>query len=586
MNVRLPKPKDWQDFERKTRELLAHVLADPNTRMHGRTGQPQHGVDIWGYRNEDLSKLIGVQCKLSNDEITAAELRAELEKTTSFTPTISEFILVTTAARDATIQQAARELTQSLIGTDRPILVDVWGWEDIEEAAAKHADAWKTFDPTFNPFAAQTREEIREGFRALHSRLETIGPKIPSRRTLAPSETEPPLIQLFFSYAHHDEGTDPELVEAFSKDLEHRVQGRLVKTKFQIWRDKFSIRTGDDWNEEIEQAIRSSDVFLALVTPKWMGSVACQKEFLLFRDIERQVAAGPYVIPIIARNLDQEKTHFDEEQKTIFSDLQRRQYRKVPAKDFRNLGSDKRIDLVENVADDVYGMILRIRDIRSRGSFQTTSTRETPELSTASVKSPISRPHRFPDTDFLRAYEVLIGPADDGAERALYAQAEFFDRLYVEDGDVRLEFGIYRAKLSVTYTGSGKVSRSNLLEGRGRNTYYANPDGEPLTHTVFVEGTSDKPTLGELALMPTKGDNKYAEIARTTSDVKAQDLNVSLEVSLNSEGLYFEDDDLDKPSPNQRAKIAAIVLQLARKEPESAANRRAVRLIPVKERKP
>jgi tetratricopeptide (TPR) repeat protein len=181
-NVRLPKPKDWQDFERKTRDLFAHVLADPNTRMHGRTGQPQHGVDIWGYRKEDLTKLVGVQCKLSNDEIAVAELKIELQKAKSFIPAISEFCLVTTAARDVKIQQAARELTQNLSKTARPIRVEVWGWDDIEEATANYADAWKIFDPTFNPFAEQALDEARVGFRALQDHLEEIDLKIDSTR--------------------------------------------------------------------------------------------------------------------------------------------------------------------------------------------------------------------------------------------------------------------------------------------------------------------------------------------------------------------------------------------------------------------
>jgi tetratricopeptide (TPR) repeat protein len=193
-NVRLPRPKDWQDFERKTRELFARVLADPNTRMHGRSGQPQHGVDIWGYRNEDLTKLVGVQCKLSNDEIAAAELTTELEKAKGFIPAISEFFLVTTAARDGKIQQVARELTQSLSGTARPIRVEIWGWDDIEETAAKYAEAWKIFDPTFNPFAEQARDEARIRFDTLDSRLESIDSKVDTVRPPAPSGRAPPFI--------------------------------------------------------------------------------------------------------------------------------------------------------------------------------------------------------------------------------------------------------------------------------------------------------------------------------------------------------------------------------------------------------
>jgi hypothetical protein len=156
----LLKPKDWQDFERKTRVLFECVLADPNTQMNGRIGQPQHGVDIWGYRKEDRQRLVGVQCKRSDDAITTAELEAELEKAKGFEPPISEFIVVTTAPRDAKIQQRARELTESLSQKERPISVTVWGWQDVEEQAARYVDAHHAFDPTFNPYVERAQQEI------------------------------------------------------------------------------------------------------------------------------------------------------------------------------------------------------------------------------------------------------------------------------------------------------------------------------------------------------------------------------------------------------------------------------------------
>jgi tetratricopeptide (TPR) repeat protein len=159
-NTRLLKPKDWQDFERKTRALFACVLADPNTQMNGRTGQPQHGVDIWGYRNGDPNRLVGIQCKQSDDPVTVAELEAELEKAKGFRPPIKQFFLVTTAPRDARIQQRARALTENLSQTERPIFVAVWGWQDVEEQAAKYVDAHRAFDPTFNPYAEGAKQEI------------------------------------------------------------------------------------------------------------------------------------------------------------------------------------------------------------------------------------------------------------------------------------------------------------------------------------------------------------------------------------------------------------------------------------------
>lgn len=173
-NTRLPKPKDWQDFERKARHLFEHVLADPDIHMHGRNGQSQHGIDFWGLRNQDSNRVVGVQCKLSNDDITADELTRELDKTKDFFLPISEFYLVTTAARDAKIQQITYEKTQSSRAADRPMRIEVWGWEDVEDAAAKYAEAWQIFDPTFNPFAERARAEAQEGFKEVTEQLRAL----------------------------------------------------------------------------------------------------------------------------------------------------------------------------------------------------------------------------------------------------------------------------------------------------------------------------------------------------------------------------------------------------------------------------
>ncbi len=158
----LPKPKNWQDFETKTRVLFACILGDPNTQQNGRSGQAQNGVDVYGYRDRDTSQLVGVQCKKKyGAEVSEAELRTEVNKAKKFKPAISEFILVTTAPRDQNIQTVARTITSELQGTDRPFPVFVWGWEDIEENAAQHADAWKAFDPTWNPYVEQEFEKLR-----------------------------------------------------------------------------------------------------------------------------------------------------------------------------------------------------------------------------------------------------------------------------------------------------------------------------------------------------------------------------------------------------------------------------------------
>ncbi|MEP3476426.1 MAG: hypothetical protein ABJN57_09425 [Hyphomicrobiales bacterium] len=157
----LPKPTNWEHFERCCCKLFKCILEDPNAHMHGRGGQAQHGVDVYGYRKRDIENLVGVQCKKKYEKaVTEKELIDELEKAKKFEPRIKEFFLLTTAARDTKIQEVARKLTLELSKSDHPIEVIVWGWEDIHENAADHSSAWLAFDPTSNPIALQTHERV------------------------------------------------------------------------------------------------------------------------------------------------------------------------------------------------------------------------------------------------------------------------------------------------------------------------------------------------------------------------------------------------------------------------------------------
>jgi hypothetical protein len=112
MEVRLPIPKNWQDFEMLCFQLWKDIWADPNAQRNGRQGQPQHGVDIWGmpaYR----SKYAGVQCKDKDSrlgkELSPDELESECAKAQDFAPTIRLLMIIfRTASEERTRIDEAR----------------------------------------------------------------------------------------------------------------------------------------------------------------------------------------------------------------------------------------------------------------------------------------------------------------------------------------------------------------------------------------------------------------------------------------------------------------------------------------------
>src|SRR5690554_1219100 len=120
-SAHLPKPKDWEEFERQMGVLAQEWLQDPHAECNGRQGQPQAGVDVFGRRAGKIH--VGIQCKKKYEKkVTEEELRAEVKKAATFRPSLQEFILATTAPRDAKIQEIARKITEER----KDFTVHVW----------------------------------------------------------------------------------------------------------------------------------------------------------------------------------------------------------------------------------------------------------------------------------------------------------------------------------------------------------------------------------------------------------------------------------------------------------------------------
>ena len=152
-NKQVPPPSDWQEFERLCCDLWRKIWNDPNASLNGRQGQSQHGVDIYGTRDNGKS-LVGVQCKgkdnFSNRTLTKNEIEVEAEKAKSFHPKLSEFIFATTGAKDANMEELARKITQDHQSKGL-FSVHIWGWEDIKLRLENFPDLLDIYYPGLGP---------------------------------------------------------------------------------------------------------------------------------------------------------------------------------------------------------------------------------------------------------------------------------------------------------------------------------------------------------------------------------------------------------------------------------------------------
>ena len=142
--TQIPKPSDEQAFERCNEVLWRCILKDDRAHCYGRRGQRQHGVDIVGYRNGSVDRIVGIQCKLkgAGKVLEENEVRKEVTKALTFRPPLSEYIIVTTAPDDAKLVTLAIELSGSAsVGREKNLKVSILGWGSLEREINRYPEA-------------------------------------------------------------------------------------------------------------------------------------------------------------------------------------------------------------------------------------------------------------------------------------------------------------------------------------------------------------------------------------------------------------------------------------------------------------
>lgn len=141
IEVEIAPPLNWQDFERLTLDIAKLLWKDDYAQRHGRQGQAQAGVDVYGY-NHVSGEFVGIQCKKKNQsnapsgQLTVAEIDTEIDAAKMFSPKLDRFIVATTGPRDANLQAHVRGLDQSNLS----FRVSLMFWDDYQESLNNHTE--------------------------------------------------------------------------------------------------------------------------------------------------------------------------------------------------------------------------------------------------------------------------------------------------------------------------------------------------------------------------------------------------------------------------------------------------------------
>lgn len=116
--------------------------------MHGRQGQKQNGVDIYG--NDELARLVGILCKLTTNSINESLIEKEVAHAEIFTPRISALYIATTSPSDVNLQRFVRDLSVNR-GQAGKFSVGILFWTDILQDLTKDINAVRRHYPQLFP---------------------------------------------------------------------------------------------------------------------------------------------------------------------------------------------------------------------------------------------------------------------------------------------------------------------------------------------------------------------------------------------------------------------------------------------------
>jgi hypothetical protein len=113
-------------------------------------------------------------------------------------------------------------------------------------------------------------------------------------------------VKIFWSYARLDDQEPARKVSKLRKAFETSLS-QTVGRKCDVYYDKLALKWGVKWRDGIEELVKKSVGFVAIVTPSYFNSRMCIFE------LDIAVTAGKRILPIYFRTCKELKSTFKED---------------------------------------------------------------------------------------------------------------------------------------------------------------------------------------------------------------------------------------------------------------------------------
>lgn len=206
----IPKPKNWQDFQRGCVVLFQADLKDPHAQEYGRHGQKQRGIDIIARRNGDPSHFVGIQCRRYAEPLKKADILKDCMDALAIKAGLKEIIFATTCPSDTKATDAAIEVENELRAQGHDLTVVLYSWSDLELKICQHTTALAFFFPS--TIASTATQSVRLDPGSVLAIAEAVARVQLSSQAVVPADVRAPA----------DNSEDPAL-----------------HAKIDLWRDLF-----------------------------------------------------------------------------------------------------------------------------------------------------------------------------------------------------------------------------------------------------------------------------------------------------------------------------------------------------------
>jgi hypothetical protein len=107
----------------------------------------------------------------------------------------------------------------------------------------------------------------------------------------------------FLSYAHRDNDLDRGRVRGLADDIIGEFE-LMTGEPLQLFVDSSSIEWGQEWRSQIDAGLHHASFLIAIVSPLYLRSPECRREFLEFAELSRSRPAGHVILPILYAGID------------------------------------------------------------------------------------------------------------------------------------------------------------------------------------------------------------------------------------------------------------------------------------------